>query len=393
MLSVIKLRLLRLRDDVMVFALMTAMALGFTAIFGASFDSYKPAVLIVDEDNSYYSEYLINELRQNKGFSFEDSDLKAASEEIEEGNAVMALLIKRGFHENIESGKDVSLGIIKVKDDMVILTIQELVSSITLKMAGSIRISNVTADFIKSVKPEADIQEIKASAYNNVIDSWKYKNPMTVTATVAETGADSGYDGLMHSMIGFTIFFSMYTMVFSIGTILSDKQYKTWERMLVSPVSRASILGGTMTVSYLTGAVQMGVLILCGKYLLKIDWGNSMPGVLLVSAAFVFSVTSLGLMLSSFIKTQGQLGTLAPIVLTSTSMLGGCMWPLEIVNNKALLFLAELTPQKWAMQGIESIASMGMGFEAAILPTIVLVGMGLIYFVIGVKTLNQEQHS
>lgn len=393
MLSVIKLRLLRLRDDVMVFALMTAMALGFTAIFGASFDSYKPAVLIVDEDNSYYSEYLINELRQNKGFSFEDSDLKAASEEIEEGNAVMALLIKRGFHENIESGKDVSLGIIKVKDDMVILTIQELVSSITLKMAGSIRISNVTADFIKSVKPEADIQEIKASAYNNVIDSWKYKNPMTVTATVAETGADSGYDGLMHSMIGFTIFFSMYTMVFSIGTILSDKQYKTWERMLVSPVSRASILGGTMTVSYLTGAVQMGVLILCGKYLLKIDWGNSMPGVLLVSAAFVFSVTSLGLMLSSFIKTQGQLGTSAPIVLTSTSMLGGCMWPLEIVNNKALLFLAELTPQKWAMQGIESIASMGMGFEAAILPTIVLVGMGLIYFVIGVKTLNQEQHS
>ena len=50
-----------------------------------------------------------------------------------------------------------------------------------------------------------------------------------------------------------------------------------------------------MTVSYLTGAVQMGVLILCGKYLLKIDWGNRMSGVLLVSAAFVFATTSLGL--------------------------------------------------------------------------------------------------
>jgi len=388
MLSVIKLRLLRLRDDVMVFALMTAMALGFTAIFGVSFDSYKPTVLIVDEDNSYYSEYLINELRQNKGFNFKNSDLKIASEEIEEGDAVVALLIKQGFHGNIENGKDVSLGLMKVKDDIAMLTIQELASSITLKMAGSIRISDVTVDFIKSVKPEADMQEIKTSAYNNVMDSWKYKNPITVTATVAKTGADSSYDGLMHSMIGFTIFFSMYTMVFSIGTILSDKQYKTWERMLVSPVSRASILGGTMTVSYLTGAVQMGVLILCGKYLLKIDWGNSVQGVLLVSAAFVFSVTSLGLMMSSFIKTQGQLGTLAPIVLTSTSMLGGCMWPLEIVNNKALLFLAELTPQKWAMQGIEGIASQGMGFEAAIFPTIVLMGMGLIYFIIGVKTLR-----
>jgi ABC-2 type transport system permease protein len=390
MLSIIKLRLLRLKEDVMVFVIMTAMALGFTAIFGASFDSYKPTVLIVDEDNSYYSEYLKNELRQNKEFNFQDTDLISASDKIEDGNAAVALLIKEGFNDNIEQGNEISLGLMKVKDDTVILTIQELVSSITSKMAGGIRIADVTANFIQSVNPEANSQDIKTSAYNNVMDSWKYKNPMTVTATVAESGIDSGYDGLMHSMIGFTVFFSMYTMVFSIGTILSDKRYKTWDRMLVSPVSKASILGGTMTVSYLTGAVQMGVLILCGKYLLNIDWGNSMSGVLLVSAAFVFAVTSLGLMLSGFIKTQGQLGTLAPIVLTSTSMIGGCMWPLEIVNNKVLLFLAELTPQKWAMQGIEGIASQGLGFNSAILPTIVLLIMGLIYFTIGVKALNHQ---
>lgn len=390
MLSIIKLRLLRLKEDVMVFVVMTAMALGFTAIFGATFNSYVPTVLIVDEDNSYYSEYLINELTKNKEFHFENSDLTTASQEIEEGNVSVALLIKQGFHENIESGKDIDLGLIKVKDDTVIITIEELVSSITIKMAGGIKISDVTANFIQSVRPESNLQEIKTTAYNNVMDSWKYKNPLSVTSTVAKSGTTSSYDGLMHSMIGFTLFFSMYTMVFSIGTILSDKRYKTWERMLVSPVSKASILGGTMTVSYLTGAVQMGVLILCGKYLLKVDWGNSMPGVLLVSAAFVFAVTSLGLMLSSFIKTQGQLGTIAPIVLTSTSMIGGCMWPLEIVNNKALLFLAELTPQKWAMQGIESISSKGMGFEAAILPTIILLAMGIIYFTLGVRTLNKQ---
>lgn len=390
MLSIIKLRLLRLKEDVMVFVIMTAMALGFTAIFGASFDSYKPTVLIVDEDNSYYSEYLKNELRQNKEFNFQDTDLISASDKIEDGNAAVALLIKEGFNYNIEQGNEISLGLMKVKDDTLILTIQELVSSITSKMAGGIRIADVTANFIQSVNPEANSQDIKTSAYNNVMDSWKYKNPMTVTATVAESGIDSGYDGLKHSMIGFTLFFSTYTMVFSIGTILSDKRYKTWDRMLVSPVSKASILGGTMTVSYLTGAVQMGVLILCGKYLLNIDWGNSMSGVLLVSAAFVFAVTSLGLMLSGFIKTQGQLGTLAPIVLTSTSMIGGCMWPLEIVNNKVLLFLAELTPQKWAMQGIEGIASQGLGFNSAILPTIVLLIMGLIYFTIGVKALNHQ---
>lgn len=145
-----------------------------------------------------------------------------------------------------------------------------------------------------------------------------------------------------------------------------------------------------MIVAYITGAVQMGVLILSGKYLIGIDWGNSMAGVLLVSATFIFAVTSLGLMMTGFIKTQAQLGSIAPIVLTSTAMLGGCMWPLEIVNNKVLLLLAELTPQKWAMQGIESIASSGMGFEAAILPSIVLSIMGIAFFTIGAFSLNKQ---
>ncbi|MGB4439981.1 MAG: ABC transporter permease, partial [Sedimentibacter sp.] len=246
------------------------------------------------------------------------------------------------------------------------------------------------ADFIYSQLPGIDKQAVKLSAYDKVIDSWKYKNPMKITSTVGITNNEAGYDGMMHSMIGFTLFFSMYTMVFGIGTILNDKQYKTWQRMLISPVSKASILGGSMVAAYLVGAVQIGVLILAGKYLLGVDWGNSMAGVLMVCAAFIFTVTSLGLMISSFVKTQGQLSAIVPVVLTSTSMLGGCMWPLDIVNNKALLFLAELTPQKWAIQGIESIASNSMGFEAAILPTIVLLAMGVIFFAVGVKVLKYE---
>ncbi len=391
MLSIIKLRLLRLKDDTMVFVLMTAMALGFTAIFGFSFDSYKSTVLIVDEDNSYYSEKFIQELSKDSEYNFVITDMETASVEVEEGSASSAMVIQNGFSESIESGSDVSLGMMKIKDDTVILSLQETVSGIALKMSGAVKIADVTAEYIHFAKPEKDRSQAWTAAYESVMDSWKYKNPITVTSRVAETGKDSSYDGLNHSMIGFAVFFSMYTMVFAIGTILNDKQYKTWERMLISPVSKASILGGSMIVAYLTGAVQMGVLLLCGKYVFGVDWGDSMAGVLMVSAAFVFAVTSLGLMMSGFIKTQAQLGSMTPIVLTSTSMLGGCMWPLEIVNNKALLLLAQLTPQKWAIQGIEGIASKGFGFSSAVLPTIVLLAMGIIYFVTGVVALNREE--
>ena len=389
MLSVIRLRFLRLRDDIAVFVLMTAMAFGLTAIFGASFDGYRPTVLIVDEDRSSYSELFNKELKSDKGFNLEGAELKSATAQVEEGQALAALVIRKGFGEAVRGGKKVSLGIIKVKDDTLILTFQKLASGIAQKLAGSVRIADITSDFILEGRPEADVETIKATAYRNVMEAWKYKRPMEVKTSVAATGS-SDYDNLKHSMIGFSIFFSMYTMVFGIGTILNDREYRTWQRMLISPVSKASILGGSMVVAYITGVIQMGVLILGGRYLMGVDWGSSISGVLMVAAAFVFAVTSMGLLLSGVVKTHAQLSSITPVVLTSTAMLGGCMWPLEIVNNKLLLFLAELTPQKWAMQGMEGIAAKGMGFEAAVFPTIVLFAMGALFFAAGVRLMKFE---
>lgn len=388
MLSVIRLRLLRLKDEIIVFVLMTVMAFGLTAIFGASFDEFRPTVLIVDEDRGSYSEVFINELKANKAINFTASDMKDAAAQVQEGKVLAALVIQKGFSEDIKGGERVSLGVMKIKDDTVILTLQKLASSTAQKMAGGVRIADITADFIQAQKPEVDRQAVTVSAYRAVIDAWKYKRPMEVTSSVAETGSSSSYNNLKHSMIGFSLFFSMYTMVFGIGTILSDRQYKTWQRMLISPVSKASILGGSMVVAYITGAIQIVILVLGGRYLLGIDWGSSIPGVLMVAGAFVFTVTSMGLLLSGVVKTHAQLSAITPVVLTSTSMIGGCMWPLEIVNNKLMLFLAELTPQKWAVQGMESIASKGMGFEAAVLPTLVLLAMGIVFFAAGVKIIK-----
>ena len=388
MLSIVKLRLLSLRDNYIVFLIMTAMAFGFTAVFGISFNTYRPPVIIVDEDNTLYSTAFVEELKLNKTFKFVDSDKENAFMQVEEGKAFAALVINEGFHNSIETGNEVSIGQIKVKDDTFLLSLQESVRGIIAKMAGGQRISTVTADFISSQVPSADKEKIKTSAYENFMDSWKFKNPLKTTSTVADTNIKSGYDGMKQSMIGFSVFFSMYTMVFSIGTILSDKRHKTWERMLISPVSMSSILGGTMVVSYLVGLIQMSVLILGGRYLFGIDWGSSLAGIMMIAAVFVFTITSMGLMMSGIVKTEAQLGAVTPVVLTSTSMLGGTMWPLEIVNNKILLFLAELTPQKWAMQGMVNIASKGMGFEAAVMPSVVLLAMGIIFFTIGVKTVK-----
>ncbi len=388
MMAVIKLRLLRLKDDFWIYLVLMLMSFGLTVIFGFSFDHFKAEVLIVDESKSVYSENLMEELTENEAFSFTAVDRAEAEVLVREGKAIAAVILGEGFETAVQSEKQIPLGMLMLKDDTLLLALEQQLTSSVSNMAGGVRISEITADYILSQNPEKDRSSIKEDAYRSVMEAWKYKNPMLVSSVVVNTNTGSGYDNLKHSMIGFSLFFSMYTMVFGVGTILYDRQYRTWQRMMITPVSKSSILGGSMIVTYLAGAIQLGILVLAGKYLLGIDWGSSIAGILLVVAAFVFSVTSLGLLLSGIVKTHAQLASLTPVLLTSTSMLGGCMWPLDIVNNRVLLFLAELTPQKWAVQGMEDIASRGMGFEAALLPTLVLAGMGMVYFAAGVRLMK-----
>ena len=383
--SILKLRLLRLKDDIWIYVLMMVMAFGLTIVFGISFDEYRPTVLIVDESRSAYSQEMKSDLEGNGVFHFIESDMDQAVVQVREGKAMAAVVIGERFDAEISKGDSVNIGIIRLKEDVLLLSLREQLTGIVSKMAGAARISDITADYIAAAAPIVDREMVKQSAYQGVIEAWTYKNPLEISSVAADLGTSNNNDNLKHSMIGFSLFFSMYTMVFGIGTILYDRQYKTWQRMLITPVSRSAILGGSMIVTFLTGILQLGILIFAGKYLLQIDWGESFLGIMSVAAAFVFSVTALGLLLSGLVKTQAQLSSVSPVVLTSTSMLGGCMWPLDIVNNKVLLFLAELTPQKWALQGMENIASRGMGIEAAFQPTMVLLLMGAIFFLGGVK--------
>lgn len=390
MLTVIKLRILRLRDDYLVFIIMTAMALGLTAVFGASMGSYKPTVLIVNEDDSLYSQRFVEELREHSRFNYSMSPYEEALQKVDEGNALTAIKIKKDFGKNVISGKDVEISLIKTRDDIDISMLENIILETANKNIGNIKITAITSEYIRKMKENIIEEALEDRIYNKVVDNWRYRRPIEIKKGLIDASNTNTYNNLKHSVIGFSIFFSTYTIVFGIGTILNDRQYHTWQRMLISPLSKSSILGGSLIVTFLMGGVQLGILILAGKYLFKIDWGSSISGILTIVGAFIFAVTCLGLLLSGLVKTHSQLAAISPVVLTSTAMLGGCMWPLDIVNSRILLFLANLTPQKWAVEGMTKIATYGYGFEAAIIPSVVLILMGVFFFGIGVKLVKFE---
>jgi len=120
-----------------------------------------------------------------------------------------------------------------------------------------------------------------------------------------------------------------------------------------------------------------------------VPWGRDPVPVALVLLSLVLASTGIGVMISALVRTRGQMSAIAPVLSTALAMLGGCYWPIEI-TSPFMQQVAKLTPTGWAMLGLKDIVARGMGMEAALLPSAVLLGIAAACLAIGIPRLKLE---
>ena len=378
--SILMLKLMRYKRDILMVLLMAALSLGFIFILaGPNRGAYRYNIMVATDGISPSYNRFIKELRKNKSYDFEEADYSVVKTEVEEGK------ILAGIYFN-----DDRISILKTKDDINIFILENLASNTLFNIQSTSSIAGEITNYIDKLRP-INKKEIEAFAYNDILDSLNNRKAIVVNKSFLNSTNIYEYDNFEHITIGMILFLSMFTVVFGIGSIIEDKQYHTWDKMLISPLSKKGILAGNIIATFIVGAAQIMLLMIITKYMMGMNWGENEKFIWVISIGllFVLATTSLGLMLSGFVKTHSQLSTISPILLTSTSMLGGAMWPLDIVESKILLFLADLTPQKWAIEGMERIV-MYNGNLSDILPNMgVLALMSIIFFVIGVNKIRE----
>ncbi len=380
MLEHIKLRMKLLKDDIVLVVVMLAMAIVLTMIFGQAFgEDYEPIVQVVDLDKSGASAAFYNMLKDDvEGFDFRDGELSAMEEFVKESGILAGVVLEEGFSEDYSKIK-----IVSGKSAVEVMQLKNALSQEISLMQNKERLST-------AITMALDIGEDIESEVSEVFDE-KYaeKSYVTTIETIGESRW-SGYNNLMHYVLGFMLFFSTFSMVFVMADILKEKKLHIFQRNLVSPISGASQLAAKMFVTFLLGFAQVAIVLLAGKYLFGIEWGDNLGILLAISACYVLTFTCLGLFLASIVKSYDQLGAMTPIILVSTAMLGGCMWPMELITNKVLLGLGNITPQKWALSAMESIAMKGAPASTAVVPMLVLLGMAVVYFLLGLRVMKKD---
>jgi len=166
-----------------------------------------------------------------------------------------------------------------------------------------------------------------------------------------------------------------------------EKSEGMLRRQVMLPISRTTIFLGKLCGRLLMAAIQVVLLVLAGRFLFDISWGNTLPGLIMVLASYCLAVAGLSTLLGAVLSTPAQASSVGWIASMILAALGGCWWPAEVMPDW-MRTISYALPTGWAMDAFHSLITFGHGFSELLLPSAVLTGFGIVFSALGARFLR-----
>jgi ABC-type multidrug transport system permease subunit len=197
------------------------------------------------------------------------------------------------------------------------------------------------------------------------------------------SGGSSHINTFDQNVPGFSVTFLLLGILLGVSLgLLDERDWGTLERLRAMPVSVGRVLGAKLLARFLVGLVQMVLLFAAGRMLFGISLGREPWLLLLPTAAIVFAGTAFGLVVAALATSRESVLPIGSIAIVTMAAVGGCWWPIDLeprwMRQVALAF-----PTTWAMEAFNDLMIRRRGIEAALGPTVVMLGYGVLYLLVG----------
>lgn len=198
------------------------------------------------------------------------------------------------------------------------------------------------------------------------------------------------HDPSLQSLFGFALFFSIYTVAFSVVEILREKQEGIWDRLILSPISKFGMYAGNLLYSLILGYVQIALIFLVFKYGAGVDFHGGFGKTLILIIPYLFTIIAMSIFIAGLVKTIGQFNALIPLISVSFAMLGGAYWPIEIVTSDILLTISKGIPITYGMEILKGVTVSGLSYSDVLLPISILLLMGVALMGVGIRLMESR---
>ena len=189
--------------------------------------------------------------------------------------------------------------------------------------------------------------------------------------------------------VGMALLYLIFTANTGTEGMLEEQRQHTLSRVLTTPTSRIQVLLGKLVGIFVIAALQFTMIIVLTRLLYRVNWGASVPAVIVMAAASVLAGAGLSTLVAALARTPEQAGSIGPAVALIYSLLGGTMWP--VYNMPAWMnSVSRLTFTRWSVEGFTSLMVNGGGVSSILRPVGVCLGMAAAFLFISVTVLNRN---
>ena len=348
----------------------------FSLIFGSlsSGEQVETEIPVVQSEGKY-AEELIHLLEQNDEYVWQQESLETARQLVADREVIAAVVIPEDVEERLIE-KDALFDVIVNQK-----TEQYLVLSPYLE-----GISQSVHQIFHDIE-QVDVTEVNDEAFEQIVQDLVSEQIIAVESGPLEDNNEKEVNTLP---IGFTIMFMMFALGNAASSIHVEREEKTWQRLMVSPISSFQVLSGYLLSYFILGWLQLGTLMIVMKLVFDVDWGNLLYLIPFASLTILL-IVGYPIMMASLMKTRKQTEITNSIIIVSTCMLGGVYWPLEIVPP-FMQTLSKFVPQAWMISGFENIMKGDIMLSNLNMDTLILSAITIVFLTIGIVKIRKITH-
>lgn len=321
-----------------------------------------------------------------------DADAAAAAL-VESGDRSAALVIPPDYSARLARGESAVLTFHRNPERMNPLVTRQAVQRVIARRNVEILAARGVSDGYAELRGEpsdAKAEELRTRVEEYVKGAWE---PAPVTVTVERLGrpAETALPdmGFSHSSPAMALMFVLLNGLMMSSVLVTERRERTLARLFTTPLRRSEIIVAQVGWRFIVGMGQVWFLILLGALVFRVDWGDTMLALLILTVVYVAAVSSLSVLIGSTSRTSRQAESLSLVLALTMCALGGLWWPLE-VTPRAYQAVGHAVPTGWAMDAMHNLVSRGHGVAGIAPQVLVLLAFAAGFCAVAVATFRHE---
>ena len=324
------------------------------------------------------------------------SDLNAARAAVDNDESAAVIYIPAGFTDSIitppQQSAPPELVQVEFYANPTRPTSAGIARAILEQFLGQVEVGRISGEVAVTrllesglISPEQAV-EVGMRVGTELAQSAGSRSSITLNNVTGE-GSPIEFDILSYMAPGMALMFLMFTVTYGGRSLLVENRQGTLARLLVSPTTVTEVMGGKVTGIFLTGVLQLGILIGGTSLLFNLRWGDPLAVLALVLSA-AFAATGWGLIIAALLKTPGQIASVGSAVMLIFGLLGGSFFDVTMLP-KWVQTASLISPNAWGTRGFLSLARGGT-ITSVTTPILALLLMGTVLFVIAVVWISKR---